>query len=177
MTRTAAFSAKAPYCFLIIGYGSELQGDEAAGLCVAETVSKWQLSTVKSIATPQLAPELVDDLVETDYAIFVDACSGASGARTVQIDPIVIGAHSPRTLSNQIPMPNPLTLLNLAQELYGYSPQSWLLKVPVESFNLGENLSSTAQQGCDRAVRTIEQFLRTYHRSAWMKQKVCMTLA
>ena len=145
-----------------------MRGDDAAGLRVAETVAKWQLPAVKSIATHQLAPELVNDLVETDYALFVDACKGDRRTRTVQLNPIVIGSRTPQALSSQAAPLNPLALLNLTQRLCGYSPQAWLLKVPADSFSGRKGLSSTTQKGCDRAVRTIEQFLRTYQQPAWM---------
>ena len=153
--------------FLIIGYGNELRGDDAAGPKVANMVATWKLPSVKTVVAHQLTPELVNHIVATDYVIFIDACSGESCARTVQIDPIVMGSRSDHALSAADTHDgNPLFLLNLAQQLYGRAPQAWLLQVPSESFEFGEELSSIAKQGCDRAVRTIEQFLKTYQQAA-----------
>jgi hydrogenase maturation protease len=154
--------------FLIIGYGNELHGDDAVGPKVAEIVESWQLKPVKTIITHQLTPELVNDIVATDYVIFVDACSDPSCARTVQLDPMVVGSKLPRTLPKNTHNCHPLALLNLAKQLYGQAPQAWLLQVPSESFGLGKGLSSTTQRGCDQAVRIIEQFWKTYQQPAWM---------
>lgn len=154
--------------FLIIGYGNELRGDDAIGPKVAEIVASWHLQPVKTIITQQLAPELVNDIAASDYVIFVDACSDQCHARTVQLDPIVVGSHLPRTLPNNSHNCHPLALLNLAKQLYGQAPQAWFLQVPSESFELGKGISSTAQRGCDQAVRIIEQFWKTYQQPAWM---------
>ncbi|MGB3295747.1 MAG: hydrogenase maturation protease [Phormidesmis sp.] len=174
MTHTATLQAVAQSRFLIIGYGNERQGDGAVGPRVADIVANWQLPAIKTVAVQQLTPDLVNDLVATDYVIFVDACSGKSCARTVQIDPIVAGSRAPRTLPAGSRSDEPLALLNLTRQLYGRGPQAWLLQVPSESFEVGKGLSSTTQQGCDRAVRTIEQFIKTYQPSAWRRQAAVM---
>ena len=70
------------YDFLIIGYGNELCGDDAVGPWVARAVAEWQLPAVKSLAVPQLTPELTTELAKTNYVMFVDAC-GYSNIRTV----------------------------------------------------------------------------------------------
>lgn len=173
MTYTSTLQAVAQSRFLIIGYGNELRGDDAVGPKVASIVATWKLPLVKTVVAHQLTPELVNQIVAIDYVIFVDACSGESCARTVQIDPIVLGARTPRTLAADTHYGNPLSLLNLAQQLYGRAPQAWLLQVPSESFEFGEGLSSVAERGCDRAVRTIEQFLKTYQQPAWISPTAC----
>jgi Ni,Fe-hydrogenase maturation factor len=182
--------------FLIIGYGNELRGDAAVGPKVAEIVSKWQLPSVKTIATQRLTPDLVNDIAIADYVIFVDACSAQCCARTVQLDPIVVGSYSSRTLamstisntpsnisadtlSNTVDALDsslschPLKLLTLAKQLYGQTPQAWLLQVPTERFDKGKGFSSVTQRGCDQAVRTIEQFWKTYQQPVWMSSYAC----
>ncbi|NJM98788.1 MAG: hydrogenase maturation protease [Phormidesmis sp. RL_2_1] len=176
MRSTPTLKAVAQSRFLIIGYGDELKGDEAVGPQVANTVGDWQLPAVKTMSVPQLTPQLVNDIVVTDYAIFVAACSTQSYARTVQLDPIVIGGTLPNrllpaALTNTHDC-NALTLLNLTHQLYGRIPQAWLLQVPTEQFDFGKSLSATAQRGCDRAVRTIEQFFKTYQQPDWMNQSI-----
>ena len=149
------------YDFLIIGYGNELYGDEAVGPWVATAVAEWKLPTVKSLAVPQLTPELTSELAKTNYVIFVDACAH-KGVRTVQIDPISICGHQPASMAFAAHSYDPLALLNLTQRLYKRHPQAWLLQIPIEACQLGDDLSGVARQGCDRALRSIEQFLVTY---------------
>ncbi|MGB7084995.1 MAG: hydrogenase maturation protease [Phormidesmis sp.] len=178
MTRSSSFQSVASSRFLIIGYGNELRGDDAVGPRVADIVANWHLPSVKSISVHQLTPELVNDISATDYVIFVDACSGTSCARTVQLDPIVVGDHSSRTLAaNDTHSCNPLALLHLTEQLCSHTPQAWFLQVPIESFGFGKDLSSTTKRGCDQAVRTIEQFLKTYQHPTWLKQTACMKSA
>ncbi|MBE9069162.1 hydrogenase maturation protease [Leptolyngbya cf. ectocarpi LEGE 11479] len=159
-------SAQAPttaeYDFLIIGYGNELCGDAAVGPWVAMSVADWQLPAVKSVAVPQLIPELTAELAQTNYVMFVDAC-GHNRIRTVQIAPIVV-CEQPPSRAFAAHTYDPLSLLNLTQRLYHRYPQAWLLQIPIESCDLGGDLSSKAHQGCDRALRSIEQFLITYRR-------------
>lgn len=158
----AQASKTVEYDFLIIGYGNELCGDAAVGPWVAMTVADWQLPAVKSVAVPQLIPELTAELAQTNYVMFVDAC-GHSRIRTMQIAPIVI-CEQPPSRAFAAHTYDPLSLLNLTQRLYRRHPQAWLLEIPIESCDLGRNLSSKAHQGCDRALRAIGQFLVTYRR-------------
>ena len=93
--------------------------------------------------------------------MFVDAC-GHKGIRTVQIDPIVLCDPQTSSMAFAAHSYDPLALLNLTQRLYNRHPQAWLLQIPIESCNLGQALSPKAHQGCDHALRAIEQFLITY---------------
>ena len=158
--------------FLIVGYGDESDGDRAVSIQVANAIAQWQLPAIKTITVRQLRPELAKDLVATDYAVFIDACSADNRSRTVQLDPFTTGNQVPRTLLAEGHDCIPLTLLNLTQQLYGRTPQAWLLQVPTESFRAGETLSSTAQRGLDRAVRIIEQLLKTYQQPRWIHSAV-----
>lgn len=168
MAHSSSFHSVAQSRFLIIGYGNELRGDNAVGPRVAKIVADWHLPSLKSIAAHHLTPELVNDIALTDYVIFVDACSGNSCARTVQLSPIVVDNHSPQILPVKDTY-TPLALLNLTRQRYNRKPQAWSLQVPIERVDFGAALSSTTQRGCDQAVRTIEQFLRTYQQPTWME--------
>lgn len=158
------------YSFLIIGYGNELRSDDAVGPQVARAVADWHLPSVNSLAVHQLTPELADAVSIVDYVIFVDACSETC-SQTVQLDPLAVDSPGPRTTSLGVHSYAPMALLSLTQGLYGHHPQAWLLQIPTEGFELGEALSTKAQEGCDRALRIIEQFLRTYQWPLAMDQK------
>lgn len=163
---TATAQVSTQYRFLVIGYGNEQRGDDAVGPKVAKAVADWQLPSVKPIAVHQLTPALAADIAAAEYVIFVDAC-GERCAQTVQLDPIVVGSQVPNTVSSSTHSCSPWALLNLTRRIYGRHPQSWLLQVATERYNLGDPLSSTAVDGCDRALRKIEQFLKTYQRPTW----------
>lgn len=175
MTGSNVTKSSSQVQFLIIGYGNELRGDDAVGPRIAEIVASWQLPSIKSLAVHQLTPELINDIADTNYVIFVDACSGSSCGRTMQLDPIVISDRSSKSLvARETHRCNPLSLLMLTKQLYNHVPQAWFLKVPVESFDFGKDLSSTTKRGCDKAITTIEQFVRTYRQPVWTKSETCM---
>lgn len=155
--------------FLVIGYSTDTKGDNAVGIQIANHISDWKIPSVKSIATYQLTPDLVNHLSSVDYAFFVSSCQSSSHARTLQIDPIFASKKPPRTErsaerphSESTRRCTPIMLLNLAQQLYGRSPQAWLLQIPTANIQCKQELSYTAQRGCDRTLRTIEQFFMTY---------------
>ncbi len=156
--------------FLVIGYSADAKGDNAVGIQIANYISNWEVPSVKSVAAYQLTPDLANNLASVDYAFFVSPCQRASHARTLQLDPIFASRKTPRPKQSAERSPSegahpctPITLLNLAQQLHGRSPQAWLLQIPTASTHRNQELSSTAQKGCDHALRTIEKFFMTYH--------------
>ncbi|MEM9483396.1 MAG: hydrogenase maturation protease [Cyanobacteria bacterium P01_F01_bin.116] len=153
------------YDFLVIGYGNELCGDDAVGPWVAMVVADWDLPAVKSLAVPQLTPELTQELAKSNCVMFVDACS-QKAIQTVQIDPMDVSDEYSPSMAFAAHSYDPFALLNLTQRLYKRHPQAWLMQIPIESCDLGRELSSVARQGCDRALRSIEQFLVTYRQPA-----------
>lgn len=160
--------------FLIVGYGNSLLGDDEVGPQVATAVSDWQLPSVKALSVQQLLPELAVEMAAANYVIFVDA-GGKIGASTLCLEPIVT---TPATLAHcTTPALNhvydPAALVALTQRLYGNHPQSWLLQIPTEHYDLGGALSETAKQGVDSALRTIEQFLTTYLRPTFTPVEPC----
>ena len=176
-------TARYPTCcsFLVIGYGNALRGDDAVGARVARTVADRNLPKVNAIAVHQLMPELAIEISKVDYVVFVDACAEERCARTIQLDPISANVIRPQSSTHRA---NSLThshsaegLLALTQKVYGHTPQAWLLQVPTESFEYGEQLSSTAQRGRDEALQTIERFLVNYQVPYRVTSEPCMKSA
>ena len=100
---------------------------------IVTTVDQWQLPMVKALTIRRFYPELVKEIVATDYVIFVEACNPQNGSRTVQLDPIGGGYPIPRSLIAEGHNCIPLTLLSLSKHLYDQAPQAWLLQVPTKS--------------------------------------------
>ncbi|MEM9945010.1 MAG: hydrogenase maturation protease [Cyanobacteria bacterium P01_D01_bin.36] len=164
--RSVAARSQAHCSFLIIGCGNVLRGDDAVGAQVARTIINWHLPNVKAIAVHQLTPELSIEIAQANYVIFVDACREGSHARNIQLSPVsasLNGNQSPTQSSRSLTHSHSVEgLLALTQKVYEHTPQAWLLQVPTESFDFGEQLSSIAQRGSDKAVQTIERFLINY---------------
>jgi hydrogenase maturation protease len=142
---------------LVIGYGNTLRSDDGAGQLVAEQVANWNLKNLRVISTHQLTPELAADIAETELVIFVDAylASASPKIQTYCLEPLANHIKIESHISN------PRVLLTLAQTLYNYSPQAWLITVPGENFDLGDCLSSLTQHGMAEAVKKIESLITT----------------
>jgi hydrogenase maturation protease len=138
---------------LIIGYGSTLHSDDAAGPCIADAVAEWNDPHVTAIARTQLTPELAEPIARADAVIFVDAAvkpikphNPTRSFGVIRLRP----AHDAYELGQHFG--DPRSLLALAQLLYGAHPRAWLITVPGANFDLGESLSPQTQRGMDQAL-------------------------
>ena len=64
---------------LMIGYGNELRGDDAAGPKVVAAVDAWNLEQVQTLIRHQLTPELAEPIAQARAVIFVDASTEITG--------------------------------------------------------------------------------------------------
>jgi hydrogenase maturation protease len=139
--------------FLVIGYGSELRGDDAVGRHVARQAAGWRRPDVRALSVHQLTPELAEPLSAADVAVFVDAGAGG-GAGLVRLQrleaaPGVAPGHTS----------DPRWLLALTEALYGRRPEAWLVTVPAYHFALGQGLSTAAQHGASVALWEINRLV------------------
>jgi len=145
---------KSPAGLLVIGYGNTLRSDDGVGPKVADTVAALALPGVRALTLPLLTPELADPVSQARVVIFVDATVDAP--REVQLrelapaDTSQIMAHSA----------SPATLLALARDVFGHAPEAWLLTIPVENIDIGEELSAFARRGLEVAVEEIKKLAR-----------------
>jgi hydrogenase maturation protease len=139
--------------FLVIGYGNEMRGDDAAGPCVARRVAAWGRPEVDGLAVHQLTPELAAALAGAEVVVFVDACvkdrERAVCLRRLEAGPAAVMGHTS----------DPRWLLSLADALYGRRPEAWLVTIPAADFGLGERLSPLARTGLAVALRHINRLV------------------
>lgn len=142
---------------VVIGYGNDLRGDDAAGLHVAAAVESWRVDGVGVFAIRQLMPELAETLAAAQLAIFVDACPVSHTASGNGDTPgVEVRRLTPDASASPIGhTSDPRRLLALAQALYGAHPEAWLVTVPAVTFELGAALSPTAARGVEAALREI----------------------
>jgi len=139
-----------PGSILVIGYGNDLRGDDAAGQRAAREVAAWGLAQVEVVVQHQLTPELADLLATAERAIFLDAHS-ASGAPAVSIRRIF--PATPTTRVGHIF--DPQALLALAERAFGRAPEAWWVTIPALDFAFGAQLSPVAERGVADALRAI----------------------
>jgi len=135
---------------LVIGFGNSLRGDDGVGPHVADVVASWGLPGLRSMAVPQLTPELAEPLAAAELVIFVDArVAGRGEALEVRsLDP----SESRGVLGH---VSDPRSLLALARAVYGCQPRAWLITIPAADFSLGEGFSPIAKLGVEAALARI----------------------
>jgi len=143
-----------PGTVLVIGYGSDLRGDDAAGQCAAREVASWRVPHVEVLALHQLTPELAASLAATDRAIFLDAHSAADGpaVRVRRIFPNTPNIHVGHASE-------PQAALALAESAFGRAPEAWWVTIPALDFSFGAALSLVAERGVADALEAIGPLL------------------
>jgi len=143
-----------PGTILVIGYGNDLRGDDAAGQRAAAQVEAWGLPGVEVRALPQLAPELAEPLAAADRAIFLDAHPVSRG-HDVRVQRLHPGTPTTRLAHTS----SPQGLLALAQTAFGRAPEAWWITIPATDFSFGAPLSPHAERGVADALATVRRLL------------------
>lgn len=143
-----------PGTTLVIGYGNDLRGDDAAGQRTAARVDAWRLPGVAVRALPQLTPELAEPLAAADRAVFLDAHPASSGT-AIRVHRLRHAAPTARPAHTS----DPAGLLALAQTAFGRSPEAWWITIPATDFSFGAPLSALAERGMADALATLWRLL------------------
>ena len=134
---------------LVVGYGSDLRGDDAAGRRAAEALAERALAGVEVRSATQLTPELADELGGR-RVVFVDATVSEHTVVVRELD----AAPPAGPVSHHV---DPGGLLELAA-LLGTSPRAaWLVHIPATDLGLGTELSPTTQQAVREAVDRVAE--------------------
>jgi hydrogenase maturation protease len=137
---------------LVIGYGNTLRGDDGVGPRVAEAVGNLRMPGVRALICPLLTPELADPISRVAKVIFVDAAVDTPNEvqwRELQPNETSqIMAHAA----------DPRTMLALARDVFGHTPQAWWLTIPAVDLGFRENFSPEVQRDFKIAVKKIQAF-------------------
>ena len=138
---------------LLIAYGNELRGDDAAGPLVAETVTGWAVAGLRILTAQQLTPELADPISQADAVVFVDARLGEVGQSTT-LSPLSPDSGGDFSAHRS----NPASLLALSQALFGRCPPAWMLTIPALAFDYGAPLTPTTRDGVTTALTLLREW-------------------
>jgi hydrogenase maturation protease len=151
MNRLAEHTQSSRPATLVIGWGSELRGDDGAGRWVAHAISHQTHADVEALSVHQLTPELSAQLTGIRQVIFVDAYPGSDlhVSRIKSTSPDLLQTHKS----------SPESLLNLAAWLYDAHPSAWLIGIPAEQFELGHDFSARTKAGTCEALLAVEKLI------------------
>lgn len=134
----------------MIGVGSPLRGDDAAGRAVAERIAGLDLPGIESRSVHQLTPELAADWLGRRTVVIVDADVEVADVTVRTIERPAASA----VLTHHV---DPAALLALAA-LLGDPPQHLeIVSLPVHDLALGTELSTPAAAAVERAVELLRE--------------------
>lgn len=144
---------------LILALGNPSRGDDALAPTLLEKLRQIGIEarySVELLTDFQLQIEHALDLADRHAVLFVDAALPNTGYGTA-ITPIHADCEAPTT-SHTL---RPQAVLQVAQSVLDEVPAAWLLAIEGESFALGEDLSTTAQQNLEKALALVLEWLAT----------------
>ena len=147
---------------LIIGYGNPMRGDDAIGCHAARALEQhfWNDPDVEVIATQQLTAEMVDDILQRDFVLFLDATSGKQPGTimrtTVSPEPGLGGFSHHFT---------PSSLLTAAEQLYGDVPFAMSITMAGWSFDLGQKMSQIVTRRMPDLIRLAQEAVAAHRHS------------
>jgi hydrogenase maturation protease len=133
---------------LVLGYGSDLRGDDAAGRRAAEAVEARGLDGVQVRSVQQLLPEHAAEVAGRRLVLFVDASTA-----DVEVAVRRLAPEPPRwNLTHHL---RPEAVLGLAAAV-GTPPEAALLvTVPATDVGLGTGLSHKTRAAVAAAVERV----------------------
>jgi hydrogenase maturation protease len=146
-----------PKSILVVGYGNDLRGDDAAGQRAAAEVGAWCLPGVQVLALHQLTPEVADSLAASARAIFLDAHPVADGSavRVRRLRAAIGVSHLAHAC-------DPQALLDLAETAFGHAPEAWWITIPAADFAFGAPLSRLTERGVAEALAAVRPLLESW---------------
>jgi hydrogenase maturation protease len=139
---------------LVIGYGSDLRGDDAAGRLAAEAVAAWDLPGVRVLSVHQLTPDLAGPVAEAAMVVFLDAHAAAEcpRPRIRRLAPTLRSTH----LGHH---GGPRAVLAWAALAGGRAPAAYWATVPAHTFGLGAAISPRTRGAIRDMLPAIRRLL------------------
>jgi hydrogenase maturation protease len=133
---------------LIIGFGSSMRGDDAAGPHAARLLAQQGYRT-KDVH--QLTPELAEDIASAREVVFLDAHSELAPGQ-IAIERLTSRPNATAPLEHSA---SPAGLLRLTRRAYGAEPMAWLIGMGGSDFELSDRLTPAAEIAVERAIEEI----------------------
>ena len=138
---------------LVIGYGSDLRGDDAAGRAVADAIDAMDLPGVVVRSQPQLAPELALDMAGRDVVVFVDADVDAQDVTVASVD----AAPGATVMTHH---GDPAALLAMVPSVGDPPAAAFVVSIPAHDLGLGTEMSDRTRIAVATAVEIVAGLVR-----------------
>jgi hydrogenase maturation protease len=151
---------------LVFGYGNLSRGDDALGPLLLEYVENHcDLSAVEIQSDFQLQIEHALDLEHRSIVLFVDASvKGDSAFDFTLLEPARDKSYTTHAMS-------PAAVLDVYQSIKKQTPPPcFLLSIKAEKFELGEGLSTRAENNLRQACLFADHLLQNPDFKIWLQQ-------
>jgi hydrogenase maturation protease len=151
---------------LVFGYGNLSRGDDALGPLLLEYVeSHCNLDGIEILSDFQLQIEHALDLENRSLVLFVDASvSCVSAFDFARLEPVRDKSYTTHAMS-------PESVLDVYQSIKKQTPPPcFLLSIKAEKLELGEGLSTPAENHLNQACQFAGQLLQNPDLKIWLQQ-------
>lgn len=144
-----------PACrrILVYGYGNPGRQDDGLGPALADRIEAGKPAGVSVDAAYQLAIEDAADIAGYDVVVFVDAdMEGPEPYSMRRLEPsasITFTSH----------LIGPESVLALCGQMYGKTPECWLLGIRGHAYDFGEELTEKARENLEEAFAYLIDFI------------------
>ena len=146
---------------LIVGYGNPYREDDGIGHIIAEAIEKWasekKFDNITVITAYQLELEMVEDVAEHDFVVFIDA-HVENYSKGIVFDKVV----PKETKGFTTHVFGPSDLAALSEKFYNHVPEIFILSVPGYKFDLGDDLSEKTEKLSKKAIKLLKEKLMNF---------------
>lgn len=133
----------------VIGIGNILRSDDGIGAHICRLLEEMKLTCFTTFIVQQLHVELIEDLIEYDLIVLVDA---SVIGNDVSLTPVTYNKTQAITASHHL---NAQMFGALSQKLFGTNVPILLCSVKGDNFEFGESLSDIANNNTTKAITLI----------------------
>jgi len=149
---------------LIYGYGNPGRYDDGLGIRLVEEIEDWiiknKLDYVDCDSNYQLNIEDAEIISKYDIVLFADASEE-------EIKNVSITRVSPSDSKIEFTMHavSPAFVLDLCNQIYGKTPETWLIHIKGQDWQFNEGLSEIAEKNLSIAIRKTKSIIQESEKS------------
>ncbi len=144
---------------LIYGYGNPGRFDDGLGVRLAEDLEAWihknKIPGVDCDTNYQLNIEDAEIISKYDLVLFADASE--EDIRNVSITPV---SPSDSKIEFTMHAVSPAFVLDLCNQIYGKTPDTWLIHIKGQDWQFNEGLSKMAEKNLSIAIKKAKNIIQ-----------------
>jgi len=148
---------KRPEKIVLIGVGNTLRSDDGVGAFICSQIGKLNFPTLTILIVQQLHVEILEDLLDFDAIIIVDA---SVTGNDVDFSLLATPTESTASSSHRL---NASTINALIKAGYHKNIPMYLCAVRVDCFDMGEQLSVMARTNANKAIQIVAEWVAKQH--------------